>query len=290
MTLLLGVISPVYNWFLGATCHATNTCSGRLSSDATGKMPTSSSRKQVLPCWDDGMGPGPWLKNPKLNEHPVDHETQPGDGCFFSPLLGGVCVFEKLKNSPQKKRRAWGFGERKRGRFGGISQKRWDAAGRHFWTSWTSIWIPLMPWAPIEFSIFVVAFTVLKVELLLTRRPKICSNIIKFIIILGGSGPQMWTCMRRHIDLPNKNPVQERRPKGVFRWCWTIPSCKCVGFLIIWQRHHEIFEWPRIANSSWIARRSPWIAEGKCQWVGVCLKVPDTSGVHNSLHFSWRLW
>ena len=188
-----------------------------------------------------------------------------------------------------------------------------------------------MPWAPIEFSIFVVVFTVLKVELLLTRRPKIwsnyndltrpispkwwfskgnplisgksrlvkyynltsknCSNIIKFIkfiIILGRSGPQMWTCMRRHIDLPNKNPIQERRPKDVFRWCWTIPSCKCVGFLIIWQWRHEIFEWPRIANSSWIARRSLWIAEGKCQWVGVCLKVPDTSGVHNSLHFWWR--
>ena len=204
---------------------------------------------------------------------------------FFQPTFrGGLCL-KNWKIPPHKRNSMRIWWTKKRG-FSEVSAKRMRCAVGHVDILDIHIRIPLMPWAPIEFSIFVVVFTVLKVELLLTRRPKVCSNILKFIIILGGSGPQMWTCMRPH--LPSKNPVQDRRPKDVFRWCWTIASCKCVGFLIIWQWGHELFEWPRIANSSWIARRSLWIAEGKCQWVGVCLKVPDTSGVHISLHLWWR--
>ena len=125
MTLLLGVITPVYNWwqsYLPCNKHVLRKAQ-QWYQDANIQLAKAGA--SLLGWWD-----GPWLKNPKLNEHPVDHETPLGMVVFFSPLLGGVCVFEKLKNPPPQKKSMRIWWTKKRG-FSKVSAKKMRCAGRH---------------------------------------------------------------------------------------------------------------------------------------------------------------
>lgn len=85
---------------------------------------------------------------------------------FFQPTFrGGLCLKNCFPSTPPTKRTAWGFGERKRGRFLEVSAKKMRCAGRHL--DILDIHMDsLNALSPMEFSIFVVVFTVLKVELL----------------------------------------------------------------------------------------------------------------------------
>jgi len=69
------------------------------------------------------------LKNPKLNEHPVDHETPlKMVVVLFQPTFRGCLCVEKLKNPTPQKEQHEDLVNEKEGFFGGISKKnemRW---------------------------------------------------------------------------------------------------------------------------------------------------------------------